>query len=341
MSAKSPRPKSANRTGKQDIHRQAAEWFAVLHDENVSEDDRKRWQEWLAADPAHARIWQRVEAISQPFAQAADAASAEAVRETLDKARVSGRRRALRLLGLGGVALGTGLLLRQTLPWQAWLHGYAVAHAAYRTRIGEHRQLKLPDGTLLAINTATAVDVEFGRELRRIVLHEGEILVDSAPDTQSPARPLVVDTSCGRLTALGTRFSVRGGRQSGQVAVFEGRVRVAPVSSGPLDVVAGQQARFTAAGVDLDGRADPARESWTRGQLIADNIPLADFIVELSRYTTVPLSVSPDAAHLRLVGVYPVADPDRDVPAILAALEGALPVRVQRTPAGGLLISPR
>jgi ferric-dicitrate binding protein FerR (iron transport regulator) len=43
MPAKSPRPKSANRTGGQGIHRQAAEWFAVLHDENVSEDDRKRW----------------------------------------------------------------------------------------------------------------------------------------------------------------------------------------------------------------------------------------------------------------------------------------------------------
>lgn len=60
------------------IQREAAEWFAVLHDEQASEEQRRRWRTWIDADPAHARVWERVKAISQPFAQAANAAPAQA-----------------------------------------------------------------------------------------------------------------------------------------------------------------------------------------------------------------------------------------------------------------------
>ena len=320
---------------------QAAEWFAVLGDENTGDDERRRWHDWLAADPAHARAWQRVEAISQPFLRAAGAGPAGAAHETLARAQQTGRRRTLRLLGFGGMAAGCGLLLRHTLPWQVWLHDYAVAHAAQRTAIGERRELRLEDGTRLALNTASAVDLDFGHRFRRIVLHRGEILVDSAPDRRSPARPLVVDTPSGRLTALGTRFAVRGDAAGSLVAVFQGTVRIAPAGGGSIDLVAGRQARFTAAGVQADSHADPARESWLRGQLIADDMPLADFIAELARYTFVPIALDPRAARHRLVGVYSIADPGQDVPAILAALEQALPVRVQRTRAGGLFISSR
>ncbi|MDZ7855855.1 FecR domain-containing protein [Sphaerotilus sp.] len=329
--------------------RAAAEWFALLHDEDASDADRARWREWLAADAAHARVWERVRAISQPFADAAEAAPAQALRDTLTRAQDAGRRRALRLLSLGGLVAGVGLLARQALPWPGWLHELAMARADHRTAAGEQRHLSLPDGTRLALNTATAVDVDFGRALRRIVLHDGEILVETAPDTQSPARALVVDTAFARLTALGTRFAVRGNAGGGHVAVFQGSVRVAlsggvsGVESGvdSLEVPAGRQARFSADGITADGHADTAREAWSRGQLVADDVPLAAFVAELSRYTTVPITISPAAAPLRLVGVYPIANPGRDVPLVLAALESALPVRVQRTPAGGVHIGLR
>lgn len=321
--------------------REAAEWFAVLQDEPVSDADRRRWREWVDADPAHARVWAQVQAIGQPFARAAEAAPPQALRDTLAHARAPGRRRALRLLGLGGMAVGAGLLARRTLPWQAWWHAHALAHADHRTPIGEQRRLTLPDGTRLHLNTATAVDLDFGRALRRIVLIEGEILVDSAPDDRMPSRALVVDSAGARLTALGTRFAVRGDARSGRVAVFEGAVRVTARNGASVDVPAGHQARFTADRAEPDGPADPARERWAHGQLVADDLPLEAFVAELSRYTAVPITLAPAAARLRLVGVYPIDRPGRDVPMILAALERVLPVRVQRTPAGGLYIEAR
>jgi transmembrane sensor len=332
-----------SRVAERALLREAAEWFAVLQDEDASEGVRARWRAWLAADAAHARVWERVKAISQPFAQAAAAAPPQALRDTLVSAQAQSkdRRRALGVLGMGGVAVTLGLLVRHALPWQDWSRALAVAGADHRTAIGERRRLRLPDGTQLDLNTFTAVDVDYGDALRRIVLHRGEILVDSAPDTQVPARALVVDTSTARLTALGTRFAVRGQAGSGHVAVFEGRVRVAHKGGASLDVPAGQQARFDAEGITPEGRADVAREAWSRGQLVADDVALADFVAELGRYTSVPITVSPAVAALRLVGAYPIANPGRDVPVILAALESALPVRVERGAVGGLHIGPR
>ena len=318
-------------TREQLILSQASEWFAVLQDKNCSEADYRQWQAWLAQDAAHARVWQRVEALSKPFQTLAETVPASLARETLDQVKHSGRRQALRLLGLGGSVIATGLLLRYSLPWQVWRHEYALAHAAYRTRLGERLQFKLADGTMLTLNTASMVDVEYNEHLRRIVLHQGEIHVASAHDNSAKARPLVVDTPTARITALGTRFTVRSDLQSGHVAVFEGSVQVAPEETAALLVKAGQQVRFTTGQVTQDGAAELAREAWSVGKLVADNIALSAFVEELSRYTPITITVSPDAAQLRLVSVYSIANPVSDVPMILTALEHALPVHIQKT----------
>lgn len=327
-------------TSEQRIFNQAAEWFAILQDDNMSKTDYQSWQAWLAEDPAHARVWQRVEALSQPFQTLAGAVPANLARETLGQIHDSGRRRALRLLGIGGTAIAASWLLRG-LPWQAWQYEYAVAHAAYRTGVGERQQFKLTDGTVLTLNTASAVDVDYGQDFRRIVLHQGEIHVESAHDIQAKSRPLVVDTQTARITALGTRFTVRSDRQSGHVAVFDGAVSVSPEKSAPMRVAAGQQARFTAFEVAADGDADLAREAWSAGKMVADNIALQDFIHELDRYTAISIQVSPAVAQLRLVGVYSIAHPATDIPVILAALENALPVRIQQASPTSLLIISR
>lgn len=321
---------------------QAAQWFAILRDERASEDDRRRWRRWLAANPEHARAWQRVEALGQPFAGLPGVTPAAAVHDVLARAGAASRRRALRLLGFGGVALGTGLLARHLLPWRDWSYDLALERAARRTGIGEIRSLTLEDGTRLVLNTATAVDLDYGGDFRRIVLHEGEILVSSAPDARRPPRPLVVDTAHGRLTALGTRFSVYGRRADAGVAVYDGTVRVAPAGGGAtLDLPAGRQARFDGGQVEPTGAADPAREGWSRGQLIADDIRLDQFLAELARYTPLRMEVADAAAGLRLIGVYALTDPARDVPRTLTALERGLPVLVRQSGPGRVRIERR
>ena len=119
-----------------------------------------------------------------------------------------------------------------------------------RTAKGEQRRLQLPDGTQLLLNTATALDIDYSPTLRRLHLYAGEVLITTAPDTQSPKRPFVVDTPAGRAQALGTRFTVRheadgSDAHATRIEVFEGAVELRGSSGTALRIDAGQAARLS------------------------------------------------------------------------------------------------
>ena len=186
------------------------------------------------------------------------------------------------------------------------------------------------------LNTASAVDLRDGPAERLIVLRAGEILVHSAPDASG--RPLRVRTAAGMVRAIGTRFTVRQladgngipfvlGAPLALVAVLEGAVELTPAAAptATLQLNAGQQAQLTAAS---SGPPEPLPEgaaAWSEGMLVADAMPLAGFIAELSRHRPGVLRCAPEVAGLRVSGAYPLADTDR----VLAALARALPVQVQ------------
>ena len=315
------------------VLQEAAEWFALLRSSGVADQDVERWRNWLAADAAHRQAWARVEAISGKF-EHLPTDDKPAARQVLDSAaeRQARRRRAIRLLSLlGATGIGAWSIARFT-PWQAWT-------AAYRTGTGESREVRLADGARLWLNTATAVDVDYSVALRRIVLRAGEILAHTRPDDAVPARPFVVDTDHGRLQALGTRFSARQLDGAGRVAVFDGAVEIRPrhPAASTRIVRAGEQVRFTANGAEPAAPADMARSAWTRGLLIAENMRLADFLSELSRYRHGYLGCDPKVADLRIVGTYALADTDR----VLAALEATLPVRVRASLPWWVVVEPR
>jgi transmembrane sensor len=313
----------------------AAEWFARLGDEPVDEAVRKDWRQWLAAAPEHAAAWARVERIAAPFSRLRASAPPACSRQALQDAQRQPRRQAVRLLGFGALALGSLGLLGAALPRSTQWQVLAALNTDLQTGVGESRQQELDDGSQLSLNTATRVRVDYSDSLRRIVLYEGEILIDSGIDRRPVPRPLVVDTEQGRITALGTRFSVRRGDGETRINVFAGAVRLAPVDGdATLIVPAGESGRLTTGLANASGSALAAREGWSKGLLIADDMRLADFLGELGRYTRVKLEAEPQLGAIRLVGVYRIGNPSRDVPLILAALEASLPLTVVTTEPG-------
>ncbi|WP_219905123.1 FecR domain-containing protein [Pseudothauera lacus] len=308
------------------VLQQAAEWFAVLADPPVADRDQQAWQAWLAADPLHSAAWQRVEAVSRRFHDVHDDTPASAARAALSSARNT-RRRTLGMLGGSlGMLLAGGLGLRHFADTAA-LTTLAIWAAGQRTATGEVREIALADGGRLWLNTASAADIDYSAGLRRIALHAGELLIATAPDPLTPPRPLVVDTRMGRLTALGTRFSVLLDGGACVLTVFEGAVRISPQAGIAEIIHSGHQARFTRHGVAATGAAMRARESWTQGLLLAEDRRLDDFVAELQRHVPVRLEVAAEVAALRLVGVYPLHEPRRDLPRVLGALQASLPVR--------------
>ena len=304
------------------ILQQAAEWWALLASNEAGASEQAKWQRWLDADPAHLAAWERVQTISGQF-QRLPAAPAHAA---LSAGGAQGRRAfaAMLVAAVGGLACW-----RFTDADTGPATGITVAGTAagYHSAVGQLRQLRLPDGGLLLLDTDSAVDIAYGPAARSIVVRRGRIHVATAPDGQQPARPLLVHTEQGVLRALGTRFEVVQQDGATLLQVEQGAVEITPHRGRPRVVPAGQGARFDAQAIAAPAPAVAAAPAWTRQLLLADNLRLDDFVHELSRYRHGYLGCAPEVAHLRLVGAYPLNDQD----AVFAMLEASLPVRVRRT----------
>ncbi|MFY3459822.1 FecR domain-containing protein [Achromobacter xylosoxidans] len=302
----------------------AAEWYARLQNADIDARQRLAWQHWFDARPEHRSAWAHVEAVSRRFAVLRVDGERDAAEQAVQIAshRPSARRRAAsRILALSGVGM---------LGWLGWrftpLPAVVTAwRSDYATGIGEQRQLVLDDGTRVWLNTRSAINVRLDETQRLLTLTGGEILTDTAKDARQ--RPFFVDTRFGRLQALGTRYTVRQEDHHILLAVYEGQVRIRTLSGQETLVRGGEQKRYTANTISEAAPADPAREAWSRGVILAENLPLDDLVAELGRYHVGHTGVDPRIAGLRVVGRYPASD----LPRTLSMLERELPIRIQRT----------
>lgn len=297
-----------------DVARQAAHWLMRMHAGRVPPADQQACAHWRAAHPDHERAWQRVQQVQQKLGLLpTDLAMGTLNRE---------RRHALKTLLVLATLLPAGYLTQQTVSRQHWL-------ADMRTGVGERGEHRLSDGSQLFLNTDSAVDLAFTAHERRIYLRHGELLIDSGTDKGPHAyRPLRVVTSQGVMQALGTRFSVarQDERALTRLAVFEGAVRIHTHTGATATLTAGQQVSFSSDAIGPHTKANEFAASWTRGQLVADGLPLSEFIAELSRYRHGWLRCDPDVAALRISGTFQLDNTD----AILAALPHTLPVALEQ-----------
>ena len=303
----------------EDVQQQAAEWLTVLMSGEASEAEHAAWQRWRGADPEHERAWQHIDAVSRRFNGLHRGAAAQALAGTEQQA-VNGKRR--QLLAWLGVAAGGGLLAAQTGAWD----GVRALRADYRTATGERREVVLDDGSVLSLNTDSAVNVRFDASHRLIELLAGEILVSSGHGAGSAA-PLVVATREGLVRALGTRFVVRQQDGVSTVEVLESAVEIRPRDSAgaPLLLAAGRGVAFSRHAPDAPHVIGAYADAWSRGQLIVDDVTLGDFLADLARYRPGVIDCAPAVAQLRLSGVFPLADTQR----ILNMLPNSLPVQVR------------
>ncbi|GAB1614721.1 FecR domain-containing protein [Pseudomonas sp. NGC7] len=294
----------------------AIAWKLSLDEGSGTPDERNAFMRWHAASEEHARAWRQLGSLDQRVSAAAGPA-----RQALLQSRAGLRRR----IGKVGSGLAGMLLLGSLLAWVGapslspnyWL-------ADQRTATGELRTLRLEDGTLLSLNTHTAVDIDYEGEQRVIVLHQGEISVETGH--QDP-RPLLVRTDDGRLRPLGTRFLVRREAQGTRLEVLQASVAAMPLNSGDEQVLReGQQVLMDANGLGQVGTVAVGADAWTRGMLVVDNVRLADLLAALGHYRSGHLGVADEVADLRVTGSFPLTDTDL----ALASLEPALPVQIER-----------
>ncbi|WP_268903329.1 FecR domain-containing protein [Bordetella petrii] len=189
---------------------------------------------------------------------------------------------------------------------------------------GEQRRIDLPDGSLLTLNTASAVDIAFTEGLREISLRSGEILVETAGAARQDPRPLRVRTAQGSVTARQTRFTVRQFDARSAVAVIDGSVGIQPAAGAAHDLAAGYWADFSRESVGPAHAFRYPPQAWAQGILYADNLSLADFGAEIGRYRPGIVRCDPEVARLRVSGAFQLRETDT----ALRAVTRSLPVQL-------------
>jgi transmembrane sensor len=294
---------------------QAAEWFAVLGSDHVSSMQTQQWQSWLEEHPDNRAAWSRVEYFTGKF-QDLPAHEASAALNAPDLER----RRTLKVLALFGVVGLSGWKIKNGRYLEGWT-------ADYQTALGETKTIILADGSKVILDTHSYLNVTFTANLRQLQLISGEIYIETAPDNTGLHRPFVVDSQEGRVRALGTRFSVSQQQGSSQVSVFADAVEITPVKQETKKLIlrAGQSTYFTQEQIGgIRSMRNIEHPAWTQGILLADNLPLSEFLLQLNRYRYGYITCDPKIAGLRIVGAFPLNDTDR----ILASLEETFPVKI-------------
>ncbi|EJN35376.1 Fe2+-dicitrate sensor, membrane component [Pseudomonas sp. GM78] len=291
----------------------AIAWQLSLDSGNPVE--REEFAKWHAAHEEHARAWRQLGMLDQRFSVASGPA-----RTALLQSREGIRRRVRKLgSGLASIVAVLGLALfagERYLPIDYWL-------ADQRTATGEQRTLRLDDGTLINLNTHSAVDVRFDDKQRLVILQEGEILVETG---HGDARPFIVETREGSMRALGTRFLVKREEQGTRLGVLQSAVAAHPQSSPEEQILhEGQQMLIRGDGLGPIVALNLGADAWTRGMLVVDNARLEDLVREIGRYRPGHLGVAPEVADLRITGSFPLKNTDLALNALLPTL----PVQIE------------
>jgi transmembrane sensor len=298
----------------------AIAWQLCLDCGQGTEAEREEFAKWYAASEEHARAWMQLGMLDQRFA-----GKSAPARSALLRSR-EGVGRQVRKLGRGvaGIALALGMTLflgERYLPIDYWM-------ADQRTSTGEQRTLRLTDNTLISLNTHSALDVRFDDKQRRIILREGEILVETG--NHDDPRPFIVETRDGQMRALGTRFLVKRENDGTLLSVLKSAVAAHPQKDFNEHILReGQQMLIRSDRLGPMLALNPGADAWTRGMLVVDNARLSDVVSELGRYRQGHLGVAPDVADLRITGTFPLNNTDLALKALLPTLPVAIEQRTQ------------
>lgn len=291
------------------IAEDAADFLVMLESGSASAQDHERLQQWRGQSPQHEHTWQKAQGLRQRFASLPP----ELAMASLDRPDV-GRRSVLKRALIVAALLPAGWLLAQQTP-------VAALRADLRTASGARRDLRLPDGSLLQLDTASALNMDLANGNRLLSLIDGEMALNMA--SHVPA--MSIQTRQGQVVADGAELCIRQSAEQCHVWVWRGSVQLTPQQGQSMRLQAGQRATMNARQVSAVQPFDTRQPGWRQGVLSVENQPLGLFLEELSRYRPGILRWEPALESLRVTGTFRLDDTDK----ILQLLAASLPLQVQ------------
>lgn len=204
--------------------------------------------------------------------------------------------------------------------------------ASYQTAVGGYEEIRLPDDSVITLNTHSAVSVHYSDGARHVHLQRGEAYFDVAP---APERPFIVVAGSGTVRAVGTAFDMYLKDDVVEVTVTEGIVEVLPnalqaAALAPEMLGEGQTLEYRetieyVADVDEDEIA--RRLAWRDGMLDFRGATLAEVVEEAGRYISTRIAITTPAIEGLSMNGYIRAG---DVDTLLELIESNDGVTVRR-----------
>lgn len=332
------------------IAQQAGEWFIANQADPLDEEESAAFLAWLKASPVHVREYLAVARIAHHLpavlgrpqvpletflAQQRSSDDGVATLPGRPERRSSAVRHPLpwlSALAASVLVLGAGAL------W--WVHDGELfgIPKSYRTGHGEQSAHHLPDGSVVHLDTDSAVTVHYSGGERLVELDRGQALFEV---THEASRRLRVAAGTAGIIAVGTRFDVYRKTESTEITVADGEVAVfAGTPSwlrGPGGVPAEVQRVTAGYQVRLDASGPPAQPvpadlnqtlGWVQHKIVFQHRPLAEVAAEFNRYGKISVEIEDEELRaLPVSGMFDAADTESFV-TFLETLPG---MRVERT----------
>jgi len=304
------------------INEAAFDWI-VRSDAGLTAEEELALETWLAGDERHFGAYMRAKAVwsralrakalrgfdtDRPEGEDSLVATSLAtnacdVELGAPPARRLARRAFMGALGGMVAAAGTALYIG---------HGEAANATIIRTRVGQTRDFRLADGTMVSLDTATEIRVQIDSDVRRVSMVTGEALFEVAAD---PSRPFVIDAAGYRARANVMSICCRSLPSAApQVIVRNGTVELIPTDATPISISSSTLATvYPNAEVSLQRLTAYQMDEeliWRQGKIAFDNTPLYIAAEKFSRYGSTRI-IFGDAVigNLTITGIYATDDP--------------------------------
>jgi transmembrane sensor len=305
-----------------DIDTAAADWAARIDRGTLTADEDGALAQWMAQDARHHGAFMRMRAI------ALHTERARALGPAFDPERIHvvdkwpERRSWAKSVALAAAASAAAIFL---LP-------LFFGSEQYGTRRGEVKVVPLEDGTVMTLNTASTVEVNYSAGRREIRLLGGEAVFDVAKDA---ARPFVVEVGSASVRAVGTSFSAHRLENAPlHVLVREGVVQLEQSSlRAPLRLEANMHLELSEGAAEAKIRMVDASEigrrlAWMEGRIAFEGETLADAVAAFARYSDTSIVITdPALAQRQITGLFMANDPVSFARAVAATLSLQTKVR--------------
>jgi len=276
----------------------------------------KATKEELASLEAYLRSgnleeWTAYIAKEQQTGEPMPAATAEEVRQYLLQHMQPSRRRSFPLHLRSAAAAAAVILLVGTGLLMKWRRQAAIQETAritgwdtVATASNVIRMVTLADGTKVWLNRQAELLVSRAYPQQRQVLLKGEGYFDVTKDEE---HPFSVQTGQVRTLVLGTVFNVEHTitDQAVRISLVEGKVKVihsrdtaaaVTLLPGHTAIAGDSTAKIMAARME-----SPDPGAWIKGELLMNNIPLADALHKLAAYYNIRITCDPRLAKGKTV----------------------------------------